>query len=638
VPQRPLTKNRPLSLEKLESREVFAGVAFTVVGQVGSTVGALGPLSSLSSDISINDAGQLAFTGTVATGSTIVAGAAANNLKSLSTPGNVDTAMIANTGEVSARQILPGAVYAIRKWQIATPGSFTNVVIEQSGGSVSNPSISNDGTQVAYFYRPPSSTSGFLTLNGVQRGGPFSPGVALIKPSVNNRGDIVTRGSAATDPLALYPAGGTKVTIAAAPEFTALGTAPSISDDGSLIVFQGTLSDTGATTLNATLPAGMAKLQGGEGIFAAVLVGTSWHIQRVAGVSGNGRLDPGEVGDKDNDGIIGAGEVDSGPVKTFDVGSRVGITGSGNSFDVVFAGGDNGAVPTIYGDHVTLDASKRVRAFAVPIVKTTDSIPGLSFAPKSFRLSDPINSKGQIAFAAIDTTGAQVAAVRAKDPWLLHNKSSAGTFSLTEFAKQYKKAFRETLSSAQTAAVGQLLGYIQNDTAVRDLRWISYMFATVKRETGSYQAIEEKPVLNKLYKLRKTADPYFATSAEDYFNHWYQNINGNGDYDSNDGYTFRGRGYVQLTGRANYQKLGTALGIDLVNDPGQALDSQTAYNIMSHGMRNGSFKTGEKFSKYFNATTTDYYNARRIINGTDRAVLIAGYAEAFEAILARSAI
>jgi len=45
-------------------------------------------------------------------------------------------------------------------------------------------------------------------------------------------------------------------------------------------------------------------------------------------------------------------------------------------------------------------------------------------------------------------------------------------------------------------------------------------------------------------------------------------------------------------------------------------------------MMRGLF-TGKKLNDYFNANTCDWLNARRIINGTDHAELIAGYAQKF---------
>jgi hypothetical protein len=62
-----------------------------------------------------------------------------------------------------------------------------------------------------------------------------------------------------------------------------------------------------------------------------------------------------------------------------------------------------------------------------------------------------------------------------------------------------------------------------------------------------------------------------------------------------------------------------------------------AYKIMSLGMRQGSF-TGVGLSKYINADKCDYVNARRIINGTDKAQTIAGYATKFESILRASVV
>ena len=66
--------------------------------------------------------------------------------------------------------------------------------------------------------------------------------------------------------------------------------------------------------------------------------------------------------------------------------------------------------------------------------------------------------------------------------------------------------------------------------------------------------------------------------------------------------------------------------------PQNALLIDTAYQIMSYGMQHGTF-TGKKLADYINGTTCDYVNARRIINGTDQASLIAGYAAAIEYLL-----
>lgn len=47
----------------------------------------------------------------------------------------------------------------------------------------------------------------------------------------------------------------------------------------------------------------------------------------------------------------------------------------------------------------------------------------------------------------------------------------------------------------------------------------------------------------------------------------YANRNGNGDINSGDGYRYRGRGLIQITGKANYEALVKQLGADVVTNP-----------------------------------------------------------------------
>lgn len=51
---------------------------------------------------------------------------------------------------------------------------------------------------------------------------------------------------------------------------------------------------------------------------------------------------------------------------------------------------------------------------------------------------------------------------------------------------------------------------------------------------------------------------------------------GNGPIHSSDGWTYRGRGFIQLTGKANYIECGKAIGVDLVGDPSKAESSEVA--------------------------------------------------------------
>ena len=105
-----------------------------------------------------------------------------------------------------------------------------------------------------------------------------------------------------------------------------------------------------------------------------------------------------------------------------------------------------------------------------------------------------------------------------------------------------------------------------------------------------------------------------------------------GNFDPKTSQAYYGRGYIQLTWKGNYERFGQLLKIDLVNKPDLALDQNIAYNIMILGVNNGLF-TGKKLDDYLKPPKKDYVGARRIINGTDKASLIAGYAQSFEDLL-----
>ena len=94
-----------------------------------------------------------------------------------------------------------------------------------------------------------------------------------------------------------------------------------------------------------------------------------------------------------------------------------------------------------------------------------------------------------------------------------------------------------------------------------------------------------------------------------------------------DGVRFAGRGYVQLTGRRNYAKASSQVGVDLLAHPENAMDPPIAAMIIVKGMSQGWF-AGKKMADY-----TDYRNMRRVVNGTDCAAKIAAYADKFEAAL-----
>jgi len=91
-------------------------------------------------------------------------------------------------------------------------------------------------------------------------------------------------------------------------------------------------------------------------------------------------------------------------------------------------------------------------------------------------------------------------------------------------------------------------------------------------------------------------------------------------------YPWYGRGYCQLTWEANYKKFSKLLDIDLVSNPDRALEPEHAVKILVIGMRDGLFTDMSLDSCTDDDGMVDYIKARRIINGTDKAEVIASMA------------
>ncbi len=129
---------------------------------------------------------------------------------------------------------------------------------------------------------------------------------------------------------------------------------------------------------------------------------------------------------------------------------------------------------------------------------------------------------------------------------------------------------------------------------ISDRNQICYIMATIQHETAAtYKPIAEYGGASRSYA------PYY------------------------------GRGYVQLTWKYNYEKYGTMLHQDFVNHPDLVMQPDVSLFIIVNGMKDGIF-TSKKLSDYISGSHIDFVNARRIINGTDRAELIASYAQQWQ--------
>lgn len=212
-----------------------------------------------------------------------------------------------------------------------------------------------------------------------------------------------------------------------------------------------------------------------------------------------------------------------------------------------------------------------------------------------------------------------------------------------KFYDSVRPMFGGKLSAKQVAGIDHILDEWEA-RKLTDLRWLSYILATIHHEVGqTYEPIEENlnysaAGLIKTWPAKFTPEKaaQYAKKPEKIANYVYANRIGNGNEASGDGWKFRGRGYVQVTGRANYQWSKELTGADLISSPDLIKDRAIAVKVTFEGMLKGKF-TGKKLSDYFNATTEDWVNARRIINAKDKADLIAGYAKKFYEALKKAA-
>lgn len=166
----------------------------------------------------------------------------------------------------------------------------------------------------------------------------------------------------------------------------------------------------------------------------------------------------------------------------------------------------------------------------------------------------------------------------------------------TQFFDNIKTSFIAKLSQLQVDSINAILDEIEAQN-VTDKRHIAYIFATAWHETA-----------HTLTPVTEYGGPKYLKSKKYY--------------------PYIGRGFVQLTWDYNYKKYSKIMGIDFVTHPDLVLEVKASAFILVHGMINGTF-SGKKLSDY-----NTFVSMRKIINGTDKAQLIAGIADRFLLALA----
>lgn len=187
--------------------------------------------------------------------------------------------------------------------------------------------------------------------------------------------------------------------------------------------------------------------------------------------------------------------------------------------------------------------------------------------------------------------------------------------------------FTGRLTRGQVDGLGFILDTWEREHAAKDDRWLAYALGTAFHETAfTMQPVREKGGAAYFHRMYDPLSPLPQRAR----------LARSMGARPGDGVVFYGRGYVQLTWRRNYERMGRLYSLDLASSAAaadRALEPALAARILFQGMEEGLF-TGRRFADYFSPQKDDWRNARRIINGLDAADEIALYARKFYAAVA----
>lgn len=129
-----------------------------------------------------------------------------------------------------------------------------------------------------------------------------------------------------------------------------------------------------------------------------------------------------------------------------------------------------------------------------------------------------------------------------------------------------------------------------------DKAMVLMALGTIRAETESFEPISE-------------GRSRFNTSPSGHPFDLYDNRSDLGNNGPPDGANFRGRGFVQLTGRSNYTHYASEIGLDLANNPELANDPQVAAKLLARFLADREGKIREALA------AKDLATARRLVNG-----------------------
>jgi len=115
----------------------------------------------------------------------------------------------------------------------------------------------------------------------------------------------------------------------------------------------------------------------------------------------------------------------------------------------------------------------------------------------------------------------------------------------------------------------------------------------VTQENLNYSAKGLNGIFRKYFPTEAAAAAY-ARNPQKIANKVYSSRMGNGSEASGDGYKFRGRGYIQLTGRDNYTAFGKSIGVDIPNNPDSVATTYALASAAWFFSKNGLHKIADE--------------------------------------------
>jgi putative chitinase len=131
------------------------------------------------------------------------------------------------------------------------------------------------------------------------------------------------------------------------------------------------------------------------------------------------------------------------------------------------------------------------------------------------------------------------------------------------------------------------------------------VYATIRAETRWFEPVLERPSIRNTLRIPAEYRRYGEAASYNL----YERRASLGNESFGDGERYMGRGFIQLTGRANYKKYGDLMGVDLVANPERANEPGVAAEVLALFIKQHEHKISSELDK------DDLEAVRKIVNG-----------------------